>query len=164
MKGAEIYRQSTAKCGQNCLPQRNVFEWIGMFKSSRTGVVDAGRWGRPSTSTSEQNLERAQAMILENCWVTITKIAARLGINVARPWCKLLVLQSSLRYTHKEQMHYNWTTLAACHCMTLSYSMTGPQQRCHSYNENIPILPLPSPSYIYNFSSKIWREAISGET
>jgi hypothetical protein len=35
-------------------------------------------------------MERAQAKILGNCWVTIAEIAARLGINVARPWCNHL--------------------------------------------------------------------------
>jgi hypothetical protein len=36
-------------------------------------------------------MERAEAMILENCRVTVAEIAARLGINVARPWCKLIL-------------------------------------------------------------------------
>jgi hypothetical protein len=33
-------------------------------------------------------MESAQAMILGNSKVTIAEIAARLGMNVARPWCK----------------------------------------------------------------------------
>jgi hypothetical protein len=36
-------------------------------------------------------MEGAQAVILENCTVTIGEIVARLGIDVARPWCKPLV-------------------------------------------------------------------------
>jgi hypothetical protein len=43
-------------------------------------------------------------------------------------------------------MNYNWTTLAACHCLTLSYSMTRPQQCCQSYKEIVPILSL-----LFNF-------------
>jgi hypothetical protein len=62
-----------------------------MFKSSRTRVVDAEREGCPITFSKEQIMERARAMILGNCKVTIAKTAARLGIDVARPWCKPLV-------------------------------------------------------------------------
>jgi hypothetical protein len=36
-------------------------------------------------------MEHVQAMILGNCRVTIVEIAARVGINVSRPWSKLLV-------------------------------------------------------------------------
>jgi hypothetical protein len=62
-----------------------------MFKSSQTSVADADGQGRPSTSTNEQNMKRAQAMILGNCRVTTVEIAARLSTNVALPWCKPLV-------------------------------------------------------------------------
>jgi hypothetical protein len=55
---------------------------------------------------------------------------------------KPLVEQSSLHHAHSAQTDYNWTTLAESHHLTLSYSMTRPQQRCQSCNENIPILPL----------------------
>jgi hypothetical protein len=52
-------------------------------------------------------MERAQAMILGNCTVTIAEIAARLGSIVARPWCKPLVQQPSLCHTHSAQIDYN---------------------------------------------------------
>jgi hypothetical protein len=53
-----------------------------------------------------QTVERAQAMIHGNCRVTIAETAARLGINVARPWFKPLVQQPSLRHTTQ----HKWTT------------------------------------------------------
>jgi hypothetical protein len=45
----------------------------------------------------------------------------------------------------------NSTTLAGCHCLTLSYSTTRPQQWCQSHNENIPKFPLPFdfPSHLF---------------
>jgi hypothetical protein len=52
-------------------------------------------------------MERAEAVILGNCRVTIADIAARLGINVARPWCKPLVYQPSLRHTYLARIDYN---------------------------------------------------------
>jgi hypothetical protein len=33
-------------------------------------------------------LERVEEKIFENCRVNVAEIAERLGINVARPWCK----------------------------------------------------------------------------
>jgi hypothetical protein len=68
-----------------------VYEWTKIFESIRTSVIDADRQGRPSTSTNEKNMESAQAMILGNWRVSIAEIAARLGINVVRPWCKPIV-------------------------------------------------------------------------
>jgi hypothetical protein len=81
-----------------------MYKWIKVFKSSGTSVVDADRLGCPSTSANEQNMKHAEAMILGNSGVTIAEIAARLRINVARPWCKPLVQQPSLHHTHSAQM------------------------------------------------------------
>jgi hypothetical protein len=71
VKGAEVHRQLAAQCKQNCLPQRTLYEWIEMFKSSRTSAADADTSKRPSTSTNEQNMERDQAKIIETSKVTI---------------------------------------------------------------------------------------------
>jgi hypothetical protein len=49
-------------------------------------------------------MQRAQAMILGKCRVTTAETAEKMGINVARPWYKPLMLQSSLRHTHSAQM------------------------------------------------------------
>jgi hypothetical protein len=71
-------------------------------------------------------------------------------LHVVCPWCKPLVEQSSLHHAHRAQTGYNWTTLAAYHRLTLSYSMARSQQCCQSYSENIQTLPFhfESPSYI----------------
>lgn len=61
-----------------------------MFKSGQTSV-DTDMSGRPSRSANEQNMKRAQAMILENRRVTTAETAAKLGNCVARPWCKSLL-------------------------------------------------------------------------
>jgi hypothetical protein len=53
-------------------------------------------------------------------------------------------------------MEYNWTTLTACHYLSLSFKMTVPQQCCLSHNENIQILPL-----LFVFSSYIYTHKIS---
>jgi hypothetical protein len=55
-------------------------------------------------------MKRAQAMnlgILESWRVTTAEIAAKLGMNVARSWCKHLVEQPSISHTHSAQTDYN---------------------------------------------------------
>jgi hypothetical protein len=80
-----------------------------------------------------------------NCWWTsapfIPSDTRRRTIACCFPWCKPPVEQSSSRHAHSAQADYNWTTLAARHHLTLSYSMTRSQQCFQSDNENIPIFP-----------------------
>lgn len=60
--------------------------------------------------------------------------------QVARPLRKRLVGQPYLRHSPSAETEYSWATLAACHSLTLSYSMVSPQ-RCHQpFNEKIEIL------------------------
>ena len=52
-----------------------------MFKNVLTSVMDAERLGRPSTSTTDEKLEEARAIILTDRRVTIEEIALQLGIS-----------------------------------------------------------------------------------
>ena len=52
-----------------------------MFENGRTSVMDAERSGRPSTSTTDEKLEEARAIILTDRRVTIEEIALQLGIS-----------------------------------------------------------------------------------
>jgi hypothetical protein len=71
-------------------------------------------------------MERAQAMILENCRVTTAEIAASLGINVARPWCfPVYVATIFTPYSLAINGQLNHTRSMS---LTLSYSMAKPQQ------------------------------------
>jgi len=52
-----------------------------MFKNGWTSVMDAERSGRPSTSTTDEKLEEARAIILTDRTVTREEIALQLGIS-----------------------------------------------------------------------------------
>jgi len=52
-----------------------------MFKNGQTSVMDAERSGRPSTSTTDEKLEEARAIILTGRRVTIEEIVLQLGIR-----------------------------------------------------------------------------------
>jgi hypothetical protein len=90
-KGAEIHRELAADYGQNCLSQWSVYEWIDKFKSSRTSVCWCRQVRTPIHVHRLIEHGSAQAMIFANCRVSTANISERLGLNVARPWCKPLV-------------------------------------------------------------------------
>jgi len=79
--GAEIHRRLSAQYGDSALPRRNVYEWIEIFQHDRTSVKDEERAGRPSTSTTESNVEDARPMILENRLVAIDELANHFEFN-----------------------------------------------------------------------------------
>ena len=64
--GAEIHHRLSAQYGSSALPQQSVYDGITMFKNGRTNGTDDERSGCPSTSTTEENIERVRAMILDN--------------------------------------------------------------------------------------------------
>jgi hypothetical protein len=62
--GAEIHRRLSARYGNSVLPQRSVYEWIEKLKNGRTSVTHDEGAGRPSTATSDDNIERVHDMVL----------------------------------------------------------------------------------------------------
>jgi len=74
--GAEIHRRLSAQYGDSALPRRSVYKWIKRFQQGRTSVKDEERAGRPSTSTTDSNVEDARAKILENRRVSIDELAS----------------------------------------------------------------------------------------
>jgi len=63
VKPVEIHCHMLAQYGQSTMSQRKVYEWVERFKSGRTHVTDEGRSGRPSTSCTQDHIDRADAMI-----------------------------------------------------------------------------------------------------
>ena len=63
------------------LPQRSVYEWIDKLKNGRTNVTHDKGAGRPSTATTEGNIERARNVILLDRRMTINEVAHVLQIS-----------------------------------------------------------------------------------
>ena len=55
--------------------------WYNRFKEGRENVKDDARPGRPSTSTTDENIEAAKKMILDNCRLTIRAAADDVAIS-----------------------------------------------------------------------------------
>jgi hypothetical protein len=62
VKPVEIYRRMLAQYGQSTINQQKVYEWVESFKLGRTHVTD-GRSGQPSTSRTQDHIDRADTMI-----------------------------------------------------------------------------------------------------
>jgi hypothetical protein len=58
VSGAETPRRLSAQYGNSVLPQRSVYEWIEKLKNGHTSATHEEGAGRPSTATTEDNIER----------------------------------------------------------------------------------------------------------
>ena len=66
VKPVQIHRHMLAQYGQSTMSQRKVCEWVERFKSGRTHVTDEGHSGWPSTSCTQDHIDRTDAMIRED--------------------------------------------------------------------------------------------------
>ncbi|GFT19945.1 hypothetical protein TNCV_4993681 [Trichonephila clavipes] len=62
---AKILRCVQAKCGDNCLSPSKIYEWIKLFKQERTSLCDDERSGSPSASTTKDNLQVIEGVMME---------------------------------------------------------------------------------------------------
>jgi hypothetical protein len=64
VSGAETHRRLSAQYGNRVLLQRSVYEWIEKFKNCRTNVTLEEGAGRPSTATTDDNIEGVRDVVL----------------------------------------------------------------------------------------------------
>ncbi|GFX38470.1 uncharacterized protein TNCV_2344431 [Trichonephila clavipes] len=67
--------------GRESLSQAQVFRWHKMFKEGRESVVDELRAGRPSTSRTAENEQRARHLLNTDRRLSVRMIAAISLIN-----------------------------------------------------------------------------------
>ena len=87
----EVHRRMLAQYGQSTMSQRKVYEWVERFKSGRTRVTDEGRSGRPSTSRTQDPIDRVDAMIREDRRITVSEVhicISALGPHM--PYCVMI--------------------------------------------------------------------------
>jgi transposase len=80
VSGAEIHRRLSAQYGNSVLQQRSVYEWIEKLKNGRTSVTHEEGAGRPSTATTDDNIERLRDVTLLDRQLTVGEVANRLQI------------------------------------------------------------------------------------
>ncbi|KYN35092.1 hypothetical protein ALC56_10562 [Trachymyrmex septentrionalis] len=65
-KCADAFRMLTVAYGEATLDRSNVYRWYKMFSEGREDVNDEERAGRPSTSTTDENIDEVKKIVLAN--------------------------------------------------------------------------------------------------
>ncbi|XP_028047733.1 protein GVQW3-like [Monomorium pharaonis] len=66
--------------GNSALSKTRAYEWYSAFKKGLKKVEDAPRSGRPSTSTTDDNVEKVKEIVLENRHASLRERAGELNI------------------------------------------------------------------------------------
>ena len=80
IKCAKIFEMMTVAFGWSTMGRTQVQLGYNQFKEGREDINDDGRPGRPSTSTTNENIEAAKKMILNNRRINISEVADDVGI------------------------------------------------------------------------------------
>ena len=67
--------------GECTMSRTQVQMWYNRFKEGQEDVNDGARPSRPSTSTTDEDIETAKKMILDNRRITIREVAYDVGIS-----------------------------------------------------------------------------------
>ena len=70
--------------GDETMSRTRLFEWYMRFKEGREMVEDDYRSGRPSTSRTDENVERVRQKVRSYRRLTVRMIADELGMNSER--------------------------------------------------------------------------------
>ncbi|VEN60324.1 unnamed protein product [Callosobruchus maculatus] len=81
-KCADVFRMLTVAYGEATLDQSNVYRWYKMFSEGREDVNDEERAGRPSTSTTDENIDKVKKIVLANRRITVREVAEDLNISI----------------------------------------------------------------------------------
>jgi len=65
---------------QSAMSKIRVYEWYKSFRDGRKDVEDDERPGGPSTSTTDKNMEKVKAIVMNFRQITIREVADTVGI------------------------------------------------------------------------------------
>ncbi|KYN33855.1 hypothetical protein ALC56_11827 [Trachymyrmex septentrionalis] len=82
IKCADAFRMLTVAYGEAPLDRSNVYRWYKMFSEGREDVNDEERAGRPSTSTTDENIDEVKKIVLANRRITVREVAEDLNISI----------------------------------------------------------------------------------
>ncbi|VEN50524.1 unnamed protein product [Callosobruchus maculatus] len=82
IKCSDAFRMLTLAYGEATLDQSNVYWWYKMFSEGREDVNDEERAGRPSTSTTDENIDKVKKIVLANRRITVREVAEDLNISI----------------------------------------------------------------------------------
>jgi [histone H3]-lysine36 N-dimethyltransferase SETMAR len=60
---------------------RTVAKWVAEFKDPERGFEDSPRTGRPSTTTTDENIEAVEQIVMRDRQISVRRVAYELGIS-----------------------------------------------------------------------------------
>lgn len=78
----EVFKELRETLGESAPPYSTVARWCAEFKRGRTMVQDEPRSGRPSTSVTQEMVEKVEKIVLDDRRVTVRFIAEELKISI----------------------------------------------------------------------------------
>ncbi|CAK9833775.1 Mariner Mos1 transposase [Anthophora retusa] len=78
---AEALKMLAVAYGDSTMSKTQAYEWYKKLKDGRTVVDDLPRSGRPSTSVTDENVEKVKEIVLKNRRVSIREIAADIRVS-----------------------------------------------------------------------------------
>jgi hypothetical protein len=81
VKSAEIHHRMLTQYGAHAMHQQKIYKWLERFKEGRTSVMDESQPGHPSTSRTDQHIQRVDALIREDRQLTLARVADIMGMS-----------------------------------------------------------------------------------
>ena len=78
----------TAVFGKSTMSRTQIQLWYNRFKEGQEDVNDEARPSRPSTLTTDENIEAVKKMISNNRWINIREFADDVGMSLGS--CKVI--------------------------------------------------------------------------
>ena len=82
IKSTDVFRMLTVTYGEATLERSNVYRWYKMFSEGGEDVNDEERAGRPSTSTTDENIYEVKKIVLVNRRITVREAPEVLNISI----------------------------------------------------------------------------------
>ena len=79
--GIETFNKLKQAYGEHALSRSQVFMWYKAFSEGRESIKDEPRSGWPSTSKTDNNVEKVRALVRSDLWLTVRMIASELNLN-----------------------------------------------------------------------------------
>lgn len=78
---AESLKMLQKAFGDSAMSKTRAYEWFNSFKEGREVVEDLPRSGRPSTSTTDDNINKIKKLVLQNRRFSVRELASELSID-----------------------------------------------------------------------------------
>lgn len=78
---AETFRMLVKAFDESCMSKSQAYLWYKRFKEGRTSIEHDQIPGRPTTSITEENIEKAKQIVSENPRVSVRELSALLSIS-----------------------------------------------------------------------------------